>query len=214
MSKEGEPKLSWQGRLISIQPRIRLLRSFDERAHAYLGYALSIHGSIDDQDDVAFLVGIGKAAQAKHEFRVGDILSGSSAPVLDDRMEPVAYYKTARLKLVERGEDKGEAPPPWLGPPPNLTTYRERGHRRLEPRTYKTKCFTCIWGCRMPVEITVDHWNPRNKRYRFETFCYGPKACKYYRAGPPRRVPGRRGMTWVEEDWVDEESTSHRGDEE
>jgi hypothetical protein len=24
----------------------------------------------------------------------------------------------------------------------------------------------------MPVEIIIDHWNPSQKRYRFETFCY------------------------------------------
>jgi len=40
---------------------------------------------------------------------------------------------------------------------------------------------------------------------RFETFCYGPKSCALYRAGPTRKVPGRKGMSWEEEDWVDEE---------
>ena len=214
MGKGGETKLSWRGRLISIQPRIRLLRSFDQRAHNYLGYALIFLGTIDEQDDAEFSVGIGKAAHLKNGFRVGDLVSGYSAPVLDDRMEPVEYYKTARLKVIERVEDAGEPPPPWLGTPPDLTDYRERGHRRLEPRTYNAKCITCLWGCRMPGEITVDHWNPRNKHYRFETFCYGPKVCKLYRGGPARRVPGRRGMTWVEEDWIDEEATFHRSDEE
>ena len=28
---------------------------------------------------------------------------------------------------------------------------------------------------------------------------------------PPRKVPGRRGMTYTEEGWIDEETTSHRG---
>jgi hypothetical protein len=27
-------------------------------------------------------------------------------------------------------------------------------------------------------------------------------------------VPGRKGMTWEEEDWVDEDETSHRGPDE
>ncbi|MFH1355940.1 MAG: hypothetical protein ABII18_02305 [bacterium] len=31
-------KIPWQGRVISAQPRIRLLRSFDESSHSYLGY--------------------------------------------------------------------------------------------------------------------------------------------------------------------------------
>ena len=91
-----------------------------------------------------------------------------------------------------------------------LEVYRQRGHRRLDPRTYNGKCSNSVWGCRMPVEIIVDQWNPTNIRYRFETFCYGPKSCSLYRAGSERTVPGRRGMVWKEEDWVDEEETAHR----
>jgi len=207
-------KSAWQGRLISVQPRIRLLRSFDQRSHAYLGYCLRVHGLIGDRDDVEFSVGLGKAAQSKHAFRVGDQVKGSSVSVADSRMEPVDYYKTSGLKVIERIEGGVVAPPPWHGPPPELTIYRERGHRRLNTRTYKAKCLSCIWGCQMPVEMTIDHWNPQQKRYRFETFCYGPKACSYYRAGPARRAPGRHGMTWIEEDWVDEDATSHRDDNE
>jgi len=66
-------------------------------------------------------------------------------------------------------------------------------------------------GCRMPVEMIIDQWNPSKKQYRFETFCYGPKSCSLYRAGAKRTVPGRKGMSYTEEDWVDEETTSHRG---
>ena len=32
-----------------------------------------------------------------------------------------------------------------------------------------------------------------------------------YRPGPTRKVPGRKGMSYTEEDWVDEDATSHRG---
>jgi len=42
----------------------------------------------------------------------------------------------------------------------------------------------------------------------------GIKGCPLYRSGPKRKVPGRKGMTWVEEDWVDEEHISHRGPDE
>ena len=65
----------------------------------------------------------------------------------------------------------------------------------------------------MPVEITIDHWNPGKKKYRTETFCYGPRSCCYYRAGPTQKVPGRKGMVWEEADWVDEEATAHRDDD-
>jgi len=63
----------------------------------------------------------------------------------------------------------------------------------------------------MPVDIIVDHWKPDIRQYRFETFCYGPLSCLSYRAGATRKVPGRRGMSWEEEDWVEEEATGYRG---
>jgi hypothetical protein len=66
----------------------------------------------------------------------------------------------------------------------------------------------------MPVEITLDQWNPDQKRYRYETFCYGPKSCPLYRPGPTRKVAGRSGMTYEEEDWVDADETAHRGPDE
>lgn len=202
-------KLSWQGRLTSVQPRIRLNRSFDQRSHSYLGYGLRVRGTIEEEDR-EFLIGIGKAAQAKHRFHVGDIVSGQSQPVLDNRLEAVELYKTSNLRVIERAKKEQHDPPPWHGVTPELETYRERGHRRLDSRTYDAKCQSCLWGCRMPVEMIIDHWNPRFRRYRFETFCYGPKSCSFYKAGAIRTVPGRKGMIWEEEDWVDDQDTAHR----
>jgi hypothetical protein len=150
-------KFSWQGRLTSVQPRIRLCRSFDQSSHSYLGYALGVKGTIDEHNG-EFLIGIGKAAQAKQGFRVGDRVSGQSLPVFDNRLEVVKFYKTSRLKIIERSAEHLNEPPPWLGVPPDLETYRERGHRRLDARIYKTKCQSCIWGCNMPVEIIIDQW--------------------------------------------------------
>jgi hypothetical protein len=134
--------------------------------------------------------------------------------VADERKEPVEFYKASKLKVLRHSESVIEEPPPWQGVAPELEEYRWRGHRRLSVRTYKSKCQSCVWGCRMPVEIIVDQWNPSKKRYRFETFCYGPKSCEFYKAGPIRKVPGRRGMVWEEEDWVDEDQTAHRGPDE
>lgn len=203
-------KLSWSGKAISVQPRIRLMRSFDQRSHNYLGYLLQIHGIIGDAGST-FAIGVGKGAQAKHQFRAGDFVSGKSEVVSDARSEVAEYYKTSELRLIKREAESGDSPPPWHGPPLELEIYRERGHRRLDARTYDGKCVTCIWGCRMAVEMIIDQWNPSKKQYRFETFCYGPKSCVLYKAGPIRKVPGRKGMMWEEEDWVDEEAVSHRG---
>lgn len=201
-------KLLWSGRVVSIQPRIRLTRSFDERTHSYLGYCLLIEGMLGNESRV-FSIGIGKAAQKKHQFRVGDNVSGESVPVADARLEPVQFYRTSKLQLLQRGDESRHNLPPWHGVPPDLETYRWRGHRRLSARTYSSKCTSCIWGCRMPVEMIIDPWNP-SFRYRYETFCYGPKSCQYYKSGPIRIVPGRKGMKWSEEDWIDEQDTAHR----
>jgi hypothetical protein len=201
-------KVYWNGRIISIQPRIRLTRSFDQRSHNYLGYILLIEGTIGGEQR-SFAIGIGKEAQAKHQLKVGDVVSGKSEEVPDPRSEVPEYYKTSELRVLERGPEGGLGPP-WLGVPPTLEVYRERGHRRLDPRTYENKCTVCMWACRMPVEMIVDQWNPKKKKYRVETFCYGPKSCVFYKAGATRKVPGRKGMVWEEEDWVDEDAVSHR----
>ena len=71
-----------------------------------------------------------------------------------------------------------------------------------------------MWGCRMPVEMIIDQWKPEARRYREETFCYGPLSCPTYRAGAKRSVPGRKGMSWVEDDWVDAEEVAHRAPDE
>lgn len=134
---------------------------------------------------------------------------------MDPRLEPVRYYPTSKLRVVGRATGDQRSPPPWLGVPPSLPTYRERGRRRLEPRTYEAKCTTCIRGCRMPVEIILDQWKPGRRRHRFETYCYGPNSCPMYRACATRKVQGRKpGMVHEEEDWVDEDATGHRGRDE
>lgn len=206
-----ETKVVWEGKALGVQPRIRLTRSFDERSHSYLGYVLRVSGVLDGQQK-EFLVGVGKAAHEKYQFRIGDEVSGEGVRIADSRLETADLYKVKDLK-VTRGEEVVLNVPPYIGVPPPLAKYRERGHRRLDAKTYTAKCRTCIWGCDMPVQMIIDPWN-LSYRYRLETFCYGPKNCSLYKAGPTHKVPGRQGMTHVEEDWVDEDAVSHRGPDE
>ena len=206
-------KITWQGTIVSVQPRIRLMRSFDERSHGYLGFSLLLDGVIGNESR-QYSVGLGKAAYHKHELCVGDEASGECLPVVDPRKEVVEFYKVSKLKLLKRAQVGEHSPPPWHGVAVPLETYRARGHRRLAVRTFEKKCNSCLWGCRMPVEITLDQWNPDKKRYRFETFCYGPKSCSFYQSGPHRKVPGRKGMVHEELDWMDVDATSHRGPDE
>lgn len=272
-------KIEFIGKIISVQPRIRLYRSFDSSSHNYLGYAINMEGLLadfgnvvhpndfehnkelyeyfaawedlydhiyeemfshlkllkddskyridwsgslsEDLDDepvedplkVTFTIGVGKSAQEKFNFKVNDIIMGECLPVQDHRKESVDFYKVSKLKILLHG-DQGSISEPWETIAPDLDTYRERGYRRLSVRTYDSSCSSCIWAAKEPVEITTDHWNPGRKKYRYETFCYGPLNCKLYKAGPVRIVPGRNGLSWTEDDWIYEEMTSHREPEE
>jgi hypothetical protein len=203
-------KIQWSGVLVSVQPRIRLSRSFDQRNHSYLGYTLRVRGRIGSEAR-DFLLGVGEGAHAKHHFRAGNTASGDALPVGDPRLETVEFYKISNLKVTVREVEEETQPPPWRGVPPPLPVYRQRGHRRLAARTYQDKCTSCMWGCKMAVEMIIDQWNPSARRYRTETFCYGPRSCPLYQSGPARKVPGRHEMSYTEEDWVDDEATSHRG---
>jgi hypothetical protein len=209
-SKPTTEKVPWSGRVSAVQACIRLMRSFDERYHSYQGFVLRIDGTCGDKSG-KFQISVGKAAHEKHQFHAGMEVSGLAVPVPDPRLEAPEFYKTNGLKVLNDVADEPPPGPPFQGVPPDLETYRNRGHRSLDSQTFDSKCSTCIWGCRMPVEMIIDHWNPAKKRYRFETFCYGPKSCTFYRAGPKRKVPGRKGMSYTEENWVDEDATSHRG---
>jgi hypothetical protein len=135
------------------------------------------------------------------------VASGYALPVPDPLIETAKFYRVSKLK-VDRPEPDEEAPQsPSHGVLPALEVHRKRRHGAL--RTFEAKCASCIWGCRMPVEMIVDQWNPSQRRYRTEIFCYGP-FLPTLRAGPARTVPGRYGMSFTEEDWVDDEATSHR----
>ena len=222
-------KLLFQGAIRSIQPRIRLARSFDESSHSYLGYVIVLAGwfaaeteghgssrnSLESTDSAKiFSIAIGPAAQLKHQFKAGDQIGGACVPVLDPQMETAEYHKVSKLTKITAASVSAQPPPPWLTVPPDLAAYRQRGSRRLSSVTYESKCSACIWGCQMPVEIIIDNWNPSIRKHRFETFCYGPLNCPFYKAGPKRKVEGRNGMIYVEEDWVDQDQTAHRAPDE
>jgi len=57
-----EMELEWQGEVAAIQPRIRLMRSFDQRSHGYLGYVLHIRGNLGHENRES-IVAIGKGSR-------------------------------------------------------------------------------------------------------------------------------------------------------
>jgi hypothetical protein len=203
--RETEEVISFHGQVIAVKARIRLIRSFDQISHQYQGYTLVVSGLNPEPSVVR--VAIGPAAHAKHQFRIGDVISGKAQSVPDPRLEWASLYKARGLKVESRGPTEQARPAdPDGGIAAPLEDYRVNGHRRLDPHTCQAKCSQCPWGLTMPTEIIVDQWNPSKVRWRMETHCYGPRDCPRYRAGAARKVPGRKpGMVWVDND-VERES--------
>jgi hypothetical protein len=137
-------------------------------------------------------IGIGKAAQQKHQFGVGDEISGECVPVADERMETAEFYKSSKLNKVSHISNV-LTPPVWGGIPPVLEVYRERGHRRLAARTFDTKCTACIWGCRMPVEIIIDNWNPGKRNTGLRRSVTGLCPVKFIRRDQPGKLKAEMG---------------------
>lgn len=210
--KNIDVKAPWEGVITAIQPRIRLMRVHNERSFVYPGYLLKVDGTIKGKERT-FTVGVGKSAPAKLGLQVGMRVRGESIAVLDASASSVEYSKTKKLEVVDGQVAETPPAPPWLGVPHDLPTYRDRGPRRLETETYEGACMTCLWACKMAVEISTDP-RVRTKRVnRFETYCFGPKSCGQYKSGPCHKIPYMDGEI-EEPDGVDDTTTAHRGPDE
>jgi hypothetical protein len=190
------------GTVIAVKARIRLLRSFDEVSHAYLGYTLVLDGTLNGAPVEELRIAIGTKTHETHRFRIGDQIAGMTVPVSDPRQEWATHYKVSGLRVLGRGPAEQDVPAnPEGGIAPALADYRARGHRRLDSKTYAKSCQRCPFGLMMATEITIDQWNPSKKKWRFETHCYGPRDCPRYKAGKPYKVQGRKpDMVWVDDD--------------
>lgn len=195
-------KVQFNGKILSVKARIRLLRSFDQiPSHQYQGYTLILDGEIDGQPTSPIKIAIGPKAHEQHQFRIGDRISGVAMPVTDSETEWAEYYKVSALKIEHRAPESTTEAGPEGGIAPSLEKYREHGHFRLHRETCETKCILCPFGLTMATQIILDQWNPSKIKWRFETHCYGPLGCPKYKSGPPYRVPGRKsGMVYVDDD--------------
>ncbi len=189
-------KIRWSGRIKAVQPRAWVWRyKADNRNHTHTGYNLWIVGK-----GGTTVVAISALQQAKLAFRIGDEAQGSGWPVQGNKREVADLYRAGDLKVLARGtQPDAEQGPPFTGPvlPPEV--YKQRGCRMLDPTRWRTTCLSCKWACKSRVEIEFV-WG-KQKRYRSETFCYGPKSCPLYEMGPPREVPYRH-------EWKSEASSS------
>lgn len=206
-------KITFSGRILAVQPRSNVWRyRLDNRTHSMTGYNIFLTGIADD-NECDFSVAISEKQQEKMHFHIGDEISGTAWTKMYPKLEYADYYRAGALKKIAvAGVSETETVSPWNGEVPALSVYDWRGCRMLDTRCYKGKCFTCKWACMANVAIEYDWGN--SQKFRFESFCYGPKNCKLYKMGKPRAVPYKGCGSDYDEGWLDDISTERRGDDE
>lgn len=207
---DNREKVNWSGRVLSVQPRTTVWRYvLDNRTHYHLGYNLFLGGEVNDIER-PFAVAISEKQQQAHKFCIGDEVKGTAWTKMYKVSDYADFYRAGGLKVIKQGEQSTEVnPPPYLIPVPDLATYEWRGARMLSLSCWKGKCFRCAWANMAAVEIEYN-WGV-SKKYRFESYCYGPKSCKFYKMGKPRAVPYKNRGSSYDEGWLCDIITQNRG---
>ena len=213
MKENLTKKITFSGIIKSVQPRSNVWRyRLDNRTHGMTGYNLFLEGTADCRDG-AFAVAISEKQQMKHKFHIGDEIKGTCWTKKYPKWEYADYYRAGALKKVKAGHEITDNEGlPWKSEVPELSVYEWRGCRMLDKARWRNRCFKCKWACMANVAIEYD-WGVTQK-YRFESFCYGPKNCKLYQMGKPRPVPYKDSWTDYDDGWIDEICTQNRNDEE
>ncbi|MGV8145386.1 MAG: hypothetical protein ACLKAK_01500 [Alkaliphilus sp.] len=146
----------------------------------------------------------------KGQFQIGDHISGTAWTKKYLDREFAEYYRAGALKIIERSNRMPESICPWTGCMPEMEVYEYRGARMLSKSLWKGKCFTCSYATISNVEIQWD-FDRDIKKYRFESFCYGPKSCKYYKPSRARSVPYKGRDSACDSGWLDDMCTENRG---
>ncbi len=204
-------KIEWQGTIVSVQPRTTVWRyRLDNRTHYHRGYNIFLDGEVNgSKDKIRFSVAVSEKQQQKLVFHIHDEVRGTAWTKMYDVSDYADYYRAGGLKVVRRAEQAETTPPPYSTEPPDMATYERRGARMLSASSYKGKCFPCIWATMSAVEIEYN-WGV-SKKYRFESFCYGPKSCRLYKMGNPRAVPYKGDGSTLDTGWMDDLCTESRG---
>lgn len=202
-------KINWQGIIRSIQPRTRVWRYVtDNRTHYHIGYNVFLVGE-SDEGLTEFCVAISEKQQQKAGFQIGDRIQGTAWTKKYPEREFADFYRAGSLKIIHKVVEAVETICPWTGQLPDMLIYEERGARMLSRSRWESKCFICIWATMSNVEIQWD-FDRDIKKYRFESFCYGPKSCKYYKMGRARSVPYKNRDSALDTGWLDDMCTENR----
>ena len=173
----------------------------DNRTHSLTGYNLFITGIAEDTEK-KYVVAVSEKQQIKHKFHIGDIIKGTAWTKKYPAWEYADYYRAGNLKIIGAAVPSDEKTSPWTGEVPELSVYDRRGCRMLDKRRWGTKCITCKWAAMANVAIEYN-WGISQK-FRFESFCYGPKNCPNYSMGKARPVPYYQDGNSYDDGWLDE----------
>lgn len=210
MRGEEQKKIAYEGTIISVQPRSNVWRyRLDNRTHRHTGYNIFLVG-VANLEEGEFSVAISEKQQEKHRFHIGDVIKGTGWTKMYPELEYADYYRAGGLRKMSAAEiEKDEKGAPWTGEVPALATYEWRGCRMLDKKRWGSKCKTCKWACM--ANVTIEYNWGVSQKFRFETFCYGPKSCKNYTMGRPRAVPYKDCGSSYDEGWLDDICTENRG---
>ena len=184
--------------------------------------------SENHEGDYDFCIAVSEKQEQKLEIGIGDELQGTAWTKLYPETEFADFYRAGSLKKIKAGDypirpevirdeknpryDGTPIPrvfsdkypgPAWKMLPPPLEVYTWRGARMLSRACWKGKCFQCVWANMANVTIEYN-FDTNNVKHRFETFCYGPKDCRFYKMGPARSVPYYRMSGVKDQGWLDE----------
>ena len=221
-----QTKVFFSGTVSAVQPRSNVWRyRLDNRTHSLTGYILFLHGTVADQGKPAmsvaagtdpgehdFTIAISAAQQEKQHFHIGDQITGTAWTKVYPQCEYADYYRAGALKkTLAVPTPSAVLSPPWTDETPALSVYQWRGCAMLDKRRWSSKCFQCKWAAMANVAIEYN-WG-RTQKFRFESFCYGPRSCKLYNKGKARAVPDKQIGILYDEGWLDEICTENRLDD-
>ena len=204
-----QQKIKFRGIVRAVQVRSDVWRyRLDNRTHSHRGYNVFLEGTADGEER-QFCVAVSEKQQERCRIHIGDELVGTAWTKLHPKWEYADFYRAGALKVVAHGPEPDEnAKAPWTGEVEPLATYAERQCRMLDARRYKSKCLACKWAAM--ANVTIEYDFGVSQRFRFESFCYGPKSCPLYTMGRPRAVPYKGMGSVYDEGWLDSDMTAHR----
>lgn len=183
----------------------------DNRTHHHLGFNLLVKGEADGRAG-RFIVAVSDTQHAKLQFRIGDVFRGTAWTCIKAKHDIADYYRAGGFKALSRADELTDSSgPPFRGLLPAIAVFERRGPRMLDGKLWRKQCFACMWANKSSVEI--EYKFGKVKRYRKETFCYGPRSCPLYDPGPPREVPYFDTFPVIDDGWMDDLCTEGRGTE-